>query len=100
MPMTLYEEKRRFYAALGEAITEWASVEDHLFMVLQNCLHPADHTVVAATFYAIQNFRSKLTAVDGAVAISLAGSPHLSTWGKVREAVEKRVRRRNELAQH
>jgi hypothetical protein len=98
--MTLDEEKREFYAALGKAITEWGGVEDHLYMVLQNCLRPADHTTIAAVFYAIENFRSKLGAVNAAVAIALAGSVHLAAWDKIATAITRKINRRNALAHH
>jgi hypothetical protein len=98
--MTPEEEKLLFYAAIGESITEWTHVEDHLYMVLQRCLQPADHELVAAAFYAVDAFKTKLAIVDAVATRFFAGSGHLADWGKLKLAIEKRIRKRNELAHY
>jgi hypothetical protein len=98
--MTPEEECRAFYAALGEAITEWSHVEDGLYMVLERCLRPADHQAVAAGFYALDHFRSKLAMTDAVAIYCLAGSTHLEAWQKLHKAIERRIKKRNELAHH
>jgi len=98
--MTPEEECRAFYAALGEAITEWTHVEDGLYMVLERCLRPADHRAIAAAFYALDAFRSKLAMVDAVVWHCLADSPRLPDWQRLHKAIDKRTKKRNELAHH
>jgi hypothetical protein len=38
--MTAEEEKLQFYAAIGEAITEWTHVEDYLCIILHDVFSP------------------------------------------------------------
>jgi hypothetical protein len=98
--MTPDEEKLLFYAAIGEAITEWTHVEDYLYMILHRSLQPADHELIAAGFYAIDAFKTKLAVVDAVVTRFLMGSSYLEDWNVIQQAIEKRIRKRNELAHH
>jgi hypothetical protein len=51
--MTEDEERLLFYSAIGEGITEWTHVEDYLYMILERCLRPTNHELVAAALYAV-----------------------------------------------
>jgi hypothetical protein len=74
------EEATEFYAQLGRCIAVWATVESYILFLLQACLVKADIEAVAASFYAVENFRSKLGMVDSALTISLKGAPLLQEW--------------------
>jgi hypothetical protein len=94
------EEKCAFYAAIGQAITEWSQVENHLFTVLEMSLKPANHMLSAAAFYAVDNFRAKLGMVDAVVQLALVGSPQLPKWDVIMRALSKKSKKRNDLAHH
>ena len=98
--MTQEEECQLFYAAIGEAITEWAHIDDALYMVLHRCLQPADHMLVAAAFYAVDAFRTRLAMADAVVRYRLAGSQHVADWEKLRRRINRKSRKRNELAHY
>jgi hypothetical protein len=102
--MTLQEERLAFYAAIGEAITEWSHVEDGLYMILQRCVAAPDHRTTAAAFYAVDAFRTRLAMTDAAVSYHFGQShelqAHIPAWEKLYKAIDKRARKRNELAHH
>ena len=99
--MTEDEERRKFYAAIGEGITEWTHIEDMLYLICQNLLSPGDHRLVAAMFYAIDSFRGKLAMTSAVIRRGLAGNTNaLDAWKKLAKALNRKYDRRNVLAHH
>jgi hypothetical protein len=80
-----------------------AVVEVDLLYVLQACTQKADIEVIAAVFYAVENFRSKLGVVDAALNIALKGSPILHEWsgkGGLYRKISAQSSIRNSLAHY
>lgn len=82
--MTPLEEQNAFFDAIGKSIHHWANVEHALGMVLCGVLGRYDTCdedgVILATFYAVENFRSKLSMVDAALRARLDNHPLLEKW--------------------
>lgn len=82
--MTPLEEENAFFDAIGKSIHHWANVEHALGMVLCGALGRYDTCdedgVILATFYAVDNFRSKLSMVDAALRARLDKHPLLEKW--------------------
>jgi hypothetical protein len=60
-----------FYAALGKAISAWATVETGILSILQACLRKADIKAVAAVYYSVDNFRARAAMADAALRVVL-----------------------------
>jgi hypothetical protein len=104
--MSPEEERIRFYAAIGEGITEWSHIEDGLYTAFIWCLPEEmrindNHKLIAAAYYSTDAFRTKLGMVDAVIELRLARKLELlNCWIKLYKAINKRVYRRNELAHH
>jgi hypothetical protein len=102
--VTLEEERLAFYAAIGEGITEWSHVEDDLYMIFQRCIAALDHRTTAAAFYAAEAFRTRLAMTNAVLTYHFNESrelqTHIPAWENLHKAINKRVRKRNELAHH
>ncbi len=85
-----------FYFELGLTHTQWSFVENSLAELFSFLLQAPTGRAKTA-FYAIQNFRSKLEAVD-AVAQSNLPEDHLAAWNRVLTRLERASRKRNHLA--
>jgi hypothetical protein len=99
-PMTMEEEGRVFYEAIGKGITEWTTVEDMLYLIFLGCLSPADHQMAAAAFYATDSFRAKLRMIESLVIqVFGIGSTEQEEWSRLRKYIERNAApKRNELA--
>ena len=89
-----------FYAALGGAISTWASVEIALSQLFMRALDSPWPSRAFAAFDAIINFRDKLAVTDAAIrAASMnPGDPALAEWEKLHKKVSRLSRRRNYIA--
>lgn len=97
--MTRTEEHVAFYYELGLAISVWASVEQRLCDIVQVCLNNTDHVSVIVSFYAIENFRSKLQYADALVrAQHWQNQPVMDKWAIMVESARKASTKRNHLA--
>lgn len=107
--LTLEEEEREFYAALGKAITQWQAIEEWLAMIFASAVGKQSADVTAnAALHAVINFNTKLamtsTAIEMLAFLSTferppgTESPMLMEWTTLRTRCEKRSGRRNELA--
>jgi hypothetical protein len=65
------DEALEFYSEIGRCISIWAVVEGYLLNVLKACAPEANIKIIGATFYAVENFRSKLGMVDAPLNIAL-----------------------------
>ena len=96
--MTFEEEKTAFFAAFGQALDAWTSVEAHLYLIFLGCVSPAEHRVAAAIYYATTGFGTKLEITHAAIKVALEGRPELAEWEQLREGARKKYIKRNELA--
>jgi hypothetical protein len=98
--MTFDEERTAFFAAFGQALESWSSVEAHLYLIFLGCVSPAEHRVAAAIYYATVGFGTKLEITDAAVKVALEGQPELAEWEKLRKRAWRKYSKRNELAHY
>lgn len=92
------EEHHAFYYFLGEAVSHWAHVEHGLSLIAWRCFGSPNVTPLMTSFYAIENFRSKLGFVDSAFKLSQFQKQYDTDWVKLRESVRSLGDERNRLA--
>lgn len=96
--LTPVEEHIAFHMAIGQAITQWAHVENGLFNICTVAFSGVPTKVVGASFYAIDNFRTKLAFTDNAIAQSNTFKELIEDWAKLREQVRALSSTRNKIA--
>ena len=97
--MTRSEELTAFYYHIGLSLTQWAWVEQALFWIFCSSLKLADGTgPYAAAFFGIENFRSKLQAVDRAFAVTFGQSEYAPVWKELHKRATNLSTKRNNLA--
>jgi len=97
--MTDEKERLQFFAALGEALTEWARVENSLYLVFMFCLR-APHRSAAAAFFAVDSLRSKLKMADSVVREARLDAAKTDKWNGLRDRIDRKSTLRNRLAHH
>ncbi|MBR0661346.1 hypothetical protein [Neoroseomonas oryzicola] len=100
----------RFYEALGRAIAWWAHVEMSLLLAYLVALKPAEEAPgwphdrsaaeAAAQFSVILGFEGKLSLARRVIESRAAGTPFFDEWSKLCGVIDKRQRRRNQLAHY
>jgi hypothetical protein len=96
MAISYFEEQQIFYYEIGLTITQWASVE-HSFQNAYVASFGKFNHATSATFYSIENFRSKLSAADAAFHWNLKVELK-PTWASIYKKLRKRSQARNALA--
>ncbi|QQN61380.1 hypothetical protein JIR23_17085 [Bradyrhizobium diazoefficiens] len=111
--MTPVEEQSGFYENLGRCIAQWSHVEDGLYEVYATAIAKAhemrtSNVAAQAAYYAIQAPEGKISMTDSAVRFRLLfgmGDGHhdpqrrlLAAWDALKNTVDERRRRRNQLA--
>jgi hypothetical protein len=99
-PLTSNEESIAFYYYIGQAITEWARVELSLYWLVSACFTKGNRERLAAGFFSIENFRSKLKFVDEIFKAKYHKPRHIKQWESLREDLERLSRVRNHLAHY
>lgn len=95
---SIENERQRFFAALGEAISQWAWVEYHLFHVYVRLVRPELFKATSASFHAVVNFRSKLAMVDAAASFALTKEEDIVEWTTLKNKLGRLVKLRNAMA--
>jgi hypothetical protein len=98
--VTPAEEQLAFYFEIGNAITQWAHVEHSLGWVFATCFSDNDFSAAGMVFFAIENFRSKLAAVDHAMRAAHGTTPHYAEWEGVQDRLRATSAKRNALAHY
>lgn len=98
--MTFDEERIAFFAAFGQALDSWTSVEASLYRIFLGCVSPAEHRVAAAIYYATTGFKTKLEITDAVAKVAFEGQAELAKWEKLRKRADKKSKKRNELAHY
>jgi hypothetical protein len=96
--MTLPEQERHFFEAVGRAFGQWQHVEMQLFRVYGRLVRPDHAEVASAAFHSVINFNTRLGMTNAAAHVALAGSPALSIWNPLYNRAGRQAKRRNELA--
>ncbi len=92
------EEHFLFYYELGLALSQWAKLEMALCDVLVCCVSKQERRKLSVGFYAIENFRSKLSFADDVLAETFDQNPLLEKWSKIKSSIEKCAKKRNKVA--
>jgi hypothetical protein len=107
------EMTEQMFAAVGRAITQWSFLEAQLSQLFAVCTGAAvlkrdnhiqfiENWTSMWTFYAVENFRSRLQVVDAALFAHVyraqAEDDLRSEWGKLSLKTQKLARKRNKLA--
>ncbi len=91
------EEQLRFYAALGWAVSQWASVEFWLKYIYSRVTRGGGEA--QASFDAVFNFNAHINMINAAVQMRFRDSEDvLGRWTSLRNRCKKRAGARNELA--
>lgn len=97
--LSLDEEFVLFNYELGIATSQWAQVENSLLQVFHTCLR-SDWNTSVTTFYAVENFRSKLAMVDRLILQRFHTSSVLGKWETIKMKLEASSVERNKLAHY
>jgi hypothetical protein len=73
-------EMLELHMALGLCITRWANIEKVLQDIFELCLQKANFQLLAAAFYSIENFRTKIGMIDAMFSVALQNSRKLKKW--------------------
>jgi hypothetical protein len=94
------EEQLAFHFAIGTAITQWAHVENNLYLIAYRCFgsNEASALTLASSFYAVENFRSKLAFVSRAFETTDFRDKFGSEWNSVRDEIQNLSSLRNAIA--
>lgn len=95
---SIESERQRFFASLGEAISQWAWVEYHLFHVYVRLVRPELFKAASAAFLAVINFNSKLAMVDAAASFALTKDEDIAEWTTLKNKLGRLAKRRNKMA--
>lgn len=88
-----------FYYEIGLAVTHWAHVERALLEVIfATGMAGKNYEAMGHSFFAIQNFRSKLDFVEQVVVKSVRDARLLKEWPSLRKRCEQAAKKRAEIA--
>jgi hypothetical protein len=90
------EELDRLYRSIGFALAQWQFIEAALAKLYVFLLHN-DNGAAHSSFFAIENFYSKLEVVNAAAQSALR-SPLLGEWDKLYKKLDSHRQVRNNLA--
>lgn len=97
--MTPGEESIAFHYAMGTAITQWAFIENDLYLIALACFDGRDpHGALGSGFMSIENFRSKVAFVDRTFSTATFKVRFAPQWVSVREAITSLSKTRNAIA--
>lgn len=92
------EEDLIFHYELGKAISSWAVIERMLIGIATTCVHKSAERSLLASFYSIENFRSKLAFVDSFIRTNHSDKTTLDHWARVHNDLTRCAKARNSLA--
>ena len=84
--------------AVGQAISDWAHVEEGLFAVFYELMASPSKGPPSCTFITAENLRTKIQMVDSMVRNTQSGRKVLSEWDKLQIRCNKLRIARNDLA--
>jgi len=89
---------RTFFAAIGECVAAWASVENSLFPVFVFSLKSSEQRSASAVFYSTIGFRAKLSMTAAAIKNSKSVQFDADEWENIYEESVKKASQRNRIA--
>lgn len=94
---TLSDEHKRFYSAIGFAISQWQHVEVALAHTFISLVQAGDQGAANSAYFAAINFSTKLDMVNAAAQMRIH-SPLLDEWDSLYKEARSRSNVRNNLA--
>jgi|ERR1700733_4291601 hypothetical protein len=97
-----------FFKWVGVCITEWARVEDQLYMICRKCLRTR-HDLTAIVYYRVSQLDARVALVDELVAATLPkrtrkngghDHPDFKVWASVRKEIADLLGTRRRIAHH
>jgi hypothetical protein len=95
---SIENERQLFFAALGQAISQWAWVEYRLFHVYVRLIRPELFKATSAAFHAVINFNSKLSMVHSAASFALTKHEDITEWTTLKNRLGRLSKLRNAMA--
>lgn len=95
--MTKQEEELAFFHELGLAVCNWNFVESGVYQIMTARANTNDHYALGFGFFAIDNFRAKLSFANAFLEQKLSATQR-ATWEVFATRLRKTVARRNRLA--
>jgi hypothetical protein len=98
-----------FYKLIGISITQWAHVEDYLFMICQKCLRNRRYDLASIVYYRTPQLDSRIKLVDELIKANLpsrqkknGGHDDIDVleWLRVRKQLEDLLTFRRRIAHH
>src|SRR6202007_410254 len=83
----------------GSAITQWAHVEEALWLVLAACF-TADFPALRTAFFSVENFRSRLQLVDKVFRQTFRDKKNIEAWSDLHDRLRSTSSARNALAHY
>jgi len=96
----MYYEEKEFYYALGRAVSQWADVEDRLYLLYQKIINSDNFFGMSASYFSNINFSNKFDMVDKVLRASHYDESILKEWGKISERIRKKNIHRNRIAHY
>ncbi|WP_336979374.1 hypothetical protein [Altererythrobacter fulvus] len=96
--LTPIEEQIVFHFAIGQAIAQWAHVENALYNICVVAFGEKQSPVLGASFHSIDNFRTKLSFTDSAVQQSSRFTELVAEWSTERDRARGLSVLRNKIA--
>ena len=98
--MTPSEEHVCFYSELGGAISQWAHVEIGLYWIALRAIDIKKSKIIGPSFFAIENFRSKIAFVDAAFQAEFGDGKFAEEWADLRDKIIALSTTRNHLVHY
>jgi hypothetical protein len=96
--MHIVEEQLLFFHAIGEALAQWAYVENQLWLLASSTFPLQQRRQVVEGLMAVESFRAKLNVCDRYIRHSTNEEGFLTRWAKAKESLERLSQKRNKVA--
>jgi hypothetical protein len=96
--MHIVEEKLLFFHAVGEALAQWAYVENQLWLMTSLAFPLPQRAAVFDGLMAIESFRGRLNICDKYIRRAFSDADYLARWSKTKEVLERLSQKRNGIA--
>lgn len=91
------QERVLFDRELGRAIAQWATVEMVLFFLLTTAIPTEKLAVLNTAYLSIENFRSKIQAIDLCIREAFPRHAALGWWSQIHRKLQTESAARNQL---
>jgi hypothetical protein len=90
-------ETEAFHAALGRALTVWATVEASVSELYVAITRPQFQMACRASFFAIPSFSTRLSMVNTAAGLTIEDVNVWKSWSRLKKKLDRNTKIRNDL---